>query len=286
MTLITWAITPEYAVVVSDRRVTRMRGGRAVSFEDEAMKTFLLNGQLLMGYTGIAEVGGTPMDFWVAERLAGHDPLRWPEILCEAMQEHYQKTPAVRGIPHHFRLMGFGYKPGRALRIPMGIEISNCSWREAGGRVQAVGVRDFQVTNNVFGNHRMLVGAVGAPYAHRAIRELEKSLKFAQRASPTRVAATFEPMLKFHGSVAALSGGTVGETAVVTSILSRDVPITKIGWTASITAEGIDGATGGPFSATFSPDGHHTAFLPAIIHRDFQMVGGTFGPADPGEPSE
>jgi hypothetical protein len=94
MTLITWAITPEYAVVVSDRRVTRMRGGRAVSFEDEAMKTFLLNGQLLMGYTGLAEVGGTPMDFWVAELLAGDDPLRWPEILCEGMQEYYRKTPA------------------------------------------------------------------------------------------------------------------------------------------------------------------------------------------------
>jgi hypothetical protein len=77
---------------------------------------------------------------------------------------------------------------------------------------------------------------------------LEKSLRFAQRASPNRVAVTFEPMLKFHQSVAALSGSTVGETAVVTSILSQDVPITDLGWTAPITAEGIDGATGGPFS--------------------------------------
>jgi hypothetical protein len=283
MTLIAWAITREYAVVISDRRVTRMVGGRAVSFEDEAMKTFLLNGQLLMGYTGLAEIGGKPMDFWAAERLAGHDPLRWPKILSDGMQEYYRKTPAVRGIPHHFRLLGFGYRPGRALRIPMGIEISNCTWREAGGRVQAFSVGDFQVLNNVFGNHQMLVGAVGASYAHRALRELERSLKFAYRANRNRVATTFEPMLEFHRSVAARSGGTVGETAVITSILSQNVPITELGWTVPLTTEGIDEATRRPFSATFSPDGNRTAHLPAIIRRDIQIVGGTFGPAESGE---
>lgn len=286
MTLITWAITAEYAVIVSDRRVTRLVRGRAVSFEDEAMKTFLLNGQLLMGYTGLAEICGKPMDIWVAERLAGQDPLSWPEILKAEMQEYYRVTPAVRGIPHHFRLLGFGYNPSRVSRIPMGIEISNCIWREAGGKVRASDVGEFQVIYNAFGNHKMLVGAVGAQYSHRALRELERSLKSVRRASPDRVAATFEPMLEFHRSVASRSHGTVGETAVVTTIRSQNVPISHLGWSIALAAEGLDEATEQPFSATFSPGGNLTAHLPAIIHRDIQIVGMTLAPHESfGEPS-
>ncbi|MEJ3405478.1 hypothetical protein WDJ51_12115 [Rathayibacter sp. YIM 133350] len=279
MTLITWAITPEYAVIVSDRRVTRLVRGRAVSFEDSAMKTFLLNGQLLMGFTGLAEVGGQSMAEWVADRLAGQNPLDWPEILRDAMQAYYGTTPAVRGIPHHFRLLGFGYNTARVpARIPMGIEVSNCEWREAGGRVQAYGVGDFTVRHNGLGNHRVLVGAVGSPYPHRALRELERSIKFVHRANADNVAATFEPILQFHQLVSAKSGGTVGDTAVVTAIRSRHVPITDLGWSTPLTTEGIESATQHPFSATFSPNGDATAHLPVVIHRDIQLLDMTFGP--------
>jgi hypothetical protein len=78
MTLISWAITERWTILASDRRLTWLKNGVPVSFEDTATKSFVLNGQLLMGYTGLAEIDGKSTELWVLDLLAGCDQTTYP----------------------------------------------------------------------------------------------------------------------------------------------------------------------------------------------------------------
>lgn len=62
MTLITFVLTDEYVVLASDRRITLARGTKVISQDDKAVKSVLLNGQLLLGFTPAA----WPMGFRVS----------------------------------------------------------------------------------------------------------------------------------------------------------------------------------------------------------------------------
>lgn len=138
MTLITFVVTSEYVVLASDRRQTTFVGGVPTTFEDVALKTFLLRGQLLMGYTGVAVLDGKPMEHWVADLLRGVRPNDVPATLRNAMQDYFARHPEVAGMPHHFRLAGFAYKPDRNPQTwPIGYEVGNCAWETRGDRVQA-----------------------------------------------------------------------------------------------------------------------------------------------------
>ena len=65
MTEIISVLTDEYVALVSDRRVTWSDGRQ----EDTDTKTFNLFGQFLMGFTGLARIGGYRVERWVADIL-------------------------------------------------------------------------------------------------------------------------------------------------------------------------------------------------------------------------
>jgi hypothetical protein len=220
MTLITWAITDRWTILASDRRLTWLRNGVPVSFEDTATKSFVLNGQLLMGYTGLAEIDGKSTELWVLDHLTGVRPNDIPQTLSDAMNEYYRKTPGVRDVPHHFRLLGFVYNPSRVPdKWPMGFEVSNAGWVARGDRVKVTAVRGpFAVRANIFGNRRQAVGAVGGPYSLRRLRELEQQVRTSIRANPDDPTRLFDRFVQFTRDAAAASGGTIGNTVLVTHL--------------------------------------------------------------------
>jgi 20S proteasome alpha/beta subunit len=58
VTLIVGVLTDQYVALMSDRRVTKRVGSRIVSQEDTDTKVVALGGQFLMGFTGLARIGG------------------------------------------------------------------------------------------------------------------------------------------------------------------------------------------------------------------------------------
>lgn len=274
MTLIVYVLTEEYMILASDRRVTTMQAGRPVKFEDSAMKSFLLNGQLMMGFTGIAELDGMPMEQWVAERLSGVAPNDIPFALRDGMAEYYDRHPAVKNVPHHFRA-GFAFNPARnPSTFPIGYEVGNTDWVARGDRVACANVGSFRVTQNVFGNRKQAVGAVGAPYSLKALRSLEGMVRHARRAHPHDPYPLYAPIVGFIRSVAARSGGTVGNTVLVASIPRSAVPVNEPGWMLPVGEPSPGFARDHPAALMYAESADTPVIhLPALIYPHMQVIG-------------
>ena len=72
MTLVLTRASKDYVLQVTDRLVTQTGG---VPFDAIANKNVLFcsrNGVIVLGYTGLAYLGGVPTDQWIVETLTGH----------------------------------------------------------------------------------------------------------------------------------------------------------------------------------------------------------------------
>lgn len=288
MTLITFVLTEHYVVLASDRRITRFRSnGSIYSQEDEAMKTFVINGQLLLGYTGVAEFDGVPMDRWLSETLSGVHPNDIPRVLASTMESFYGSHPPLAGIPHHFRAAGFAVDNTTGVAtVPSGFEIGNADWREKNGKVRAENIGSFGSRVNFFGNRRQAVGAVGYPYSLQSLQALEGKVRFAIRANPLDPSLVFEHLVRFTRQVARNSGGMVGETVIITALPRVAVPMKGISVSVPLVQEGVKPATVSELSSLTFPDGagDPTAFLPGFIYPNFQAVDFKIEVAPPDQP--
>lgn len=277
MTLITYVVTSEYVVLASDRRMTTFVGDVPKKFEDVALKTFLLNGQMLMGYTGVAVLDGKPMESWAADVLRGVLPNETPGALRDAMQEYFGRHPEVAGMPHHFRLAGFFYNPERnPTTWPVMYEIGNCTWEVVGKRMRASSpTSQFGFRGYELGNRKHAVSAVGYPYSVQSIRALEGKVRTALRANPLNASLVFGPVVDFMRRTAVNSGGMVGETILLTCLPRSAVPMEVASWSFSPTdAELASVASAQPIAmmmveGTADP----TIYLPAAIFPDRQVTG-------------
>lgn len=275
MTLIVFVLTEEYMILASDRRVTTTLAGKPVKFEDSAMKSFLLNGQLMMGFTGIAELDGKTMEQWVASTLAGVAPNDMPGALRDGMADYYSRHPEVAGVPHHFRLAGFAFNPTRSpSTFPIGYEVGNANWVANGDRVAYANVGEFRVVQNAFGNRKQAVGAVGAPYSLKALRFLEGLVRYHRRANPVDPSLLYEPIVRFIREVADRSGGTVGKTIMVASIPRSAVPVHEPGWALPVGDALPTFAREHPTALVYAENSDAaTIYLPALIYPGVQMTG-------------
>jgi|RhiMethySRZTD1v2_1073278.scaffolds.fasta_scaffold602010_1 hypothetical protein len=95
MTQIIGALTQDFVVVASDRRLTFPPGDRIA--EDNACKLVSLCGVAGIAYTGFARLQGAPTNEWIAVRLAEREcrhPAMAAQILVEAA------GPALKASPH------------------------------------------------------------------------------------------------------------------------------------------------------------------------------------------
>jgi hypothetical protein len=58
------------------------RHGNVKPSSDRTGKMVVLHGQMLLGFTGVGELDGMPMDEWVLEALMSTDPQRWLPTLA------------------------------------------------------------------------------------------------------------------------------------------------------------------------------------------------------------
>lgn len=135
MTLILGFISPEYVALASDRRITWMKNGKVVRTEDTENKAILLCGHSLMGYTGLAKLGGISTDRWVLEKLSGVEPHNYFEVLRRELQ---QAIPAARQplelSGHAFLAAGYGItRAAPDALVPGGITVSNATGSRYGG---------------------------------------------------------------------------------------------------------------------------------------------------------
>lgn len=81
MTLIVAFISDDFAVLASDRRITWQIGGAPGQWEDTENKVAVLDGHMLLGYTGFARLDGQRTEEWILEKLAEADPDQYLPLL-------------------------------------------------------------------------------------------------------------------------------------------------------------------------------------------------------------
>ncbi|SRR5258706_12550577 len=139
MTQIIGAITKDYVLLASDRRLTIGDGPRAGELvDDDTCKLVSLCGAAGIGYTGLAQIEGTPTHEWIAKILADAgccDPAsadrtmverattafskirRWPQIFLMAGWVHFEKFIGLR--PHLCLITNMMDSPQRRAREPL-----------------------------------------------------------------------------------------------------------------------------------------------------------------------
>lgn len=132
MTLILSCITPDYAILVADRR--NMALEKYAIVEDDRSKIVLYCQQVAFAYTGLAEIEGLKTDHWLLDKLM---PIREiPQMplaaVCAKIAYHatqaFQKPP-LSLFPRPFlrhAFIGVGWFPGTRLKpVSFLVSISN-----------------------------------------------------------------------------------------------------------------------------------------------------------------
>lgn len=98
MTQIISAVTKEYALLVSDRRLTFGQGPKIGQlFDDDTCKLVSLCNTCGIGYSGLAHIEGSPTHEWIAKTLAAancRDPGLASRILAESAGRALHKLPS------------------------------------------------------------------------------------------------------------------------------------------------------------------------------------------------
>ena len=101
MTLILSCLTEEYAIQVSDRRLTNLKGE---VIEDNENKAVDWGGQVAFGYTGLATIQSRPTDYWLSEALLGSVSPQGTVSLNEAIESvRVKATSDFKKIPAKYK---------------------------------------------------------------------------------------------------------------------------------------------------------------------------------------
>jgi hypothetical protein len=174
VTQILAAITHDFALMASDRRLTFVSGPRAGRIaDDNTCKLVSLCNIAGIAYTGLAHVSGMPMHEWIAVRLAEHscfNPGHASNILAES---------AAKEIKSHFYageqtfvMAGWDWPPGeRKLRAHMRI-ISNIY--DHGGNRLSRPSRQYAQFVNLSDNRKWAAKVAGYDLRDEQVRHLRR----------------------------------------------------------------------------------------------------------------
>ncbi|MDO9533632.1 MAG: tetratricopeptide repeat protein [Deltaproteobacteria bacterium] len=189
MTLIISCLTEDYAIQVSDRRLTYPNGKIA---DDNANKVVDWGGWVAFGYTGLAEILSKPTDQWLSEALLINTPLHGGISLDEAIESARVKATRdfkrIPGQDKRFTTVGVGWaqmldtnesKPQLIdfNRIkPTMYWISNCLDDE--GNTMAKPYEEFKANSIIFNipPHNFVVKAIGQPISHNISVQLYRNI--------------------------------------------------------------------------------------------------------------
>ena len=125
MTLILSAVSGDYAVQVSDRRLTRGNG----VLSDETNKAVLFCGRAAFAYTGLAKMGNVPMDEWLTQALVTARTESLSDAVNSLAQQattEFQKIRYSRRIKRHaFACIGWTRPSNETFVSPIICSVSN-----------------------------------------------------------------------------------------------------------------------------------------------------------------
>lgn len=122
MTLVLSFISRDYVVQVSDRRLTGSDGSLV---SDTRNKGIVLEGNLSFAYSGLAMIGRTPTDLWLADVLASPSEGDWVSNVATCATEAFRNIHLGAHLKRQAFIAVGWINPGSGQLVPAGIQISN-----------------------------------------------------------------------------------------------------------------------------------------------------------------
>lgn len=266
MTMVLTAMTDNHVFVVSDRRATNGRTGKVMSSTEN--KAVVLNGEMILAYTGFCDLDGVPTDAWVAKILANQPVGNWIQTLLN------QVGPAVRRVPipadrqgHAFLLTGYvkmpkGHRPFR----PLGFLISNLYGID--GRMLRRPEDRFSLSLLRLGNWKVRVDSIGRELSNRRRVALERAVRIQLRATPDRP----ERVLDILGSeIRAVAQRDVG---VGQDLMAVSFPVAAVGSALNVAIDPAAADWRRELVALYAGiDSPVVSYGPADIRPNLQVLG-------------
>lgn len=225
MTLIISVLTKEYVALVSDRRITWQAGNVIKRQEDTDIKTFILNGQLIMGFTGLARIGGVRMEKWVFDVLGGVPANEYLPTLTKEIGSAFRKYRHVGKLPHAF--LGVGYSDVYPNGQPLGAIITNCTVQDETSEQPEFSTTklasEFSLYAESLGNRRAIIRSVGHPVRSSTMQALQHRVRVVTKGDPSNPRLAMGPLVTALRSTARHSRGFVGDAALFSSMPHRAV---------------------------------------------------------------
>lgn len=195
-------------------RVTRLAGQRIISQEDTDIKTIALGGQFVMGFTGLARIGGLRIEAWVSRVLMGVKLEAHFETLRQEIEKALIREGHAGKMPHAFLAVGYAALQRGGSVYPLSIMISNSL--DGSGRFSAGApvCSTFGMSVERLYNRRQLIIPVGYQIHPTALQALEYRIRIVVRGDPGNPALTVWPLLTALLDTARRSSGYVGTTAL------------------------------------------------------------------------
>ena len=179
MTLILSAIAGEYAVQVSDRRLTRPDGS---VFDDEANKAVLFCGRMAFSYTGLGFIEKDRTDIWLTQALVNAKTSSLSEAassLARQATDALKKSTLSRSLRRLvFTGIGWALLPNEAQVSPIILTVSNAL--DDTGAWLAYAETEFTVRPNVGPNQQraFILRSYGQ---NLPLRELVRTTRYLRR---------------------------------------------------------------------------------------------------------
>jgi hypothetical protein len=273
MTTILACTTPDFVALASDRAVSY--GSPTDLPPDRMTKTVALYGQFLLGFAGMAELDGLPVDEWVAATLGGTDIHQWPSTLATRAAAAIDRIPrSSQRKRHAFIAVGFAsFRSDPQTWHPLRFVISNAYDRS--GRLRDRAASSFSIDMARHPPDRWAhLESFGAPLPEDVTRWAERTLEESYEGSPQGSVQLLGRLI----SGAAREYPTTVSTACMVSVLPKgaagtgnvDVPV------------GTDGYISPDAITCYNYIGNENqaiAYMPVIVFPDGSRAqGGYFGP--------
>lgn len=271
LTLVLGAVTDRYVVLATDRRISWRQGGRQVTRTDSDTKSFVLNGQFIMGFTGVARVLQTRMERLVAECLVDVRPQEYFTTLADC----FSRTLIDQNLRHEplsFLAIGFMAKakvPSVGQRLdPVAILVSNSQVIEGCKIRSRTGVSDFTVSSFYLENRRHTVVSVGQPVPPELSKQLERWLRVLVKGGVENPYLAADSVVRVLRATAA-KNKAVGMGSIVTILPSVAVPATEM------VVPLAGGLTPNRLASLYVPPGASATewYAPAVISPGMMIIG-------------
>jgi hypothetical protein len=123
--MIIGVLTREFALLASDRMITRSQNGRIIARQVSDTKCFVLDDSYLVGYSGVARFDSERMEYWISAKLAGVPPRQRPAELAAIADEAMWRTESFTK-PLTFIGLGFREDASSGRVEPHLWAVSNC----------------------------------------------------------------------------------------------------------------------------------------------------------------